>query len=68
MILQLLSGTTNSSIEAISQNLDEQSLEPESLSSHQLDTANKVDDGASDAKHFRDKLAYERQLLAVDSP
>jgi tetratricopeptide (TPR) repeat protein len=68
MILQPLSGTTNSSIEAMSQNLDEQSLEPESLSSHQLDTANKVDDGASDAKYFRDRLAYERQLLAVDSP
>ena len=66
-IIQPLFGTTNTSVEAVSQKLHKQSLEPRSLSSLQLDAANKVD-GASDAKHPRDTLRYQRQLLASNSP
>jgi tetratricopeptide (TPR) repeat protein len=65
--VQSLSGTANSSVEAISQKLEEQRLEPRPLSSLQLDTTNMVDE-TSNAKLNRDMLADERKLLASHNP
>jgi tetratricopeptide (TPR) repeat protein len=65
-ISQPLSVTANL-VEAISQKLDEQNLEPKPLSSFQPGTANKID-GVSNAKYSRDILTYQGQLLAGQIP
>jgi tetratricopeptide (TPR) repeat protein len=61
-IFQSLSGTLTSSVEAINRKMDEQTLEPRSLSSDQMDTANKVD-GPSHDRYARDNLTYQSPLL-----
>jgi tetratricopeptide (TPR) repeat protein len=61
-IVQPLSGTMTSSIEAINRKMDEQTLDSRSLYSVQMDTSKKVD-GASHAKYARDNLTFESLLL-----
>lgn len=51
-----------SSVEVINRKLDEQTLEPKSLFSIQIDTSNKVD-RTSHAKYARDNLTYQSPSL-----
>jgi len=60
--LQPLIGTMTSSVEAVNRKMDEQTLEPRSLSSGQIDSANKAG-GTSHAKYARDNLNYQSPLL-----
>ncbi|PMD17153.1 hypothetical protein NA56DRAFT_708033 [Hyaloscypha hepaticicola] len=61
-VLRPFSGTMTSSVEVINRKLDEQTLEPKSLFSIQIDTSNKVD-GTSHAKYARDNLTCQSPSL-----